>query len=353
MRGTIKKEKEYRKMKRTILTLLVLLVCLTPLCAALSSCSGEAIYGEGDGELRVLCTSFAPFDLAREVGGDRVRVSILQDSGADLHNYTPTAATLDAIAQADLFIYIGGTSDEGWINDAIRASGNKGLTTLCLMDYISPIHAELENDWTDDEHDHHDGEAHESKHSHNDHDHSHGHEGHDHSADEHIWTSVKNAKLMVTAIKDAMTSLDGAGKETYESNCARYISELDRLDGELEAIFDKIPLILFADRFPFVYLLHDYHVPYKAAFSGCSTEVNSGFDTQVKLIESVKDNNLPCIFVIEGGSKDLADAVSAETGCKTYSLNSMQSVKRSDIIAGDTYLSIMQKNIDILKEAHP
>ena len=357
-------------MKRIITTLISLIICATLVCSALCSCSGEATYGEGEGELRVLCTSFAPFDFAREVGGDRVRVSILQDSGADLHNYTPTAATLDAIANADVFIYIGGTSDEVWIGDAIRASGNEDLTTLCLMDAISPIHAELENDWSGEEHDHdHDHDGNGDEHDHDTelgdhsvddhsvgkhHDNDHGHEGHDHShADEHIWTSVKNAKLMVSEIKDALISVDPEGKESYESNAYDYLAKLEELDRELESISENIPMILFADRFPFVYLLHDYHVPYMAAFSGCSTEVNAGFGTQVKLIESVKDNNLSCIFVIEGGSKDLADAISAETGCNILSLDSMQSVKRADIIAGDTYLGIMQKNIDTLKEAYP
>ncbi len=332
-------------MKRKIPLFLALLICLTLIGTAFTSCSGEAIYSEGDGELRVLCTSFAPFDFAREVGGDRVKLSILQDSGADLHNYTPTAATLDAIANADVFIYIGGASDEGWIGDAIRASGNTSLVTLCLMAAVSPVHAELENDWSGEGHDHDDDD--------DGHGHGHGHEGHDHGADEHIWASVKNAKLMVSAIKDALAASDPEGKESYESNAVDYLAKLDRLDRELEKITERIPLILFADRFPFVYLLHDYHVPYKAAFSGCSTEVNAGFETQVKLIESVKDNNLSCVFVIEGGSKDLADAVSTETGCKILSLDSMQSVKRSDIIAGDTYLSIMQKNIDTLKEGYP
>lgn len=358
-------------MKRKIKLFLALFVCAILFCASFTACSGDGIYSEGDGELHVLCTSFAPFDFVREVGGERVKVSILQDSGADLHNYTPTAATIDTIAKADVFVYIGGTSDKSWIQDAIRASGNKDLITLCLMDTISPIYAELENDWTGDDHDHendhtdngdhtstdHDGDHtndHDIEHTNNhDGEHSHDHSGHDHGADEHIWTSVKNAKLMTSAIKDLLSATDPEGAKIYEANAKNYITKLEELDRSLEEIANRIPSLLFADRFPFVYLLHDYHIPYKAAFSGCSTEVNAGFETQIKLIESVKENGLKFIFIIEGGSKDLADAVSHETGCNILTLDSMQSVKRSDIISGTTYLSVMQKNIDTLKEAYP
>ena len=119
-------------MTRKTALILSAILLLGALCLSLPSCSQATIYSEGDGELNVLCTTFAPFDFTREVGGDRVTVSILQDSGADLHNYTPTAATLEAISQADIFIYVGGTSDENWVHDALAAAGAAGRSTAGL-----------------------------------------------------------------------------------------------------------------------------------------------------------------------------------------------------------------------------
>lgn len=326
-------------MMRKIALILSLILLLCAIFLSLPSCSQATVYSEGDGDVNVLCTTFAPFDFTREVGGDRVTVSILQDSGADLHNYTPTAATLDAISQADVFIYVGGSSDEGWVHDALAAAGNDSLVTLCLMDYVSPQYAHLESDW--------------SEHSENEegHDHEDDHNGHDHGADEHIWTSLKNAALMVDAIKDTLCSVDPDGVTAYSVNAQVYKHKLSGLDSQLTALAEDIPVMLFADRFPFVYLLHDYHIPYKAAFSGCSTETNSGFEIQVDLIKAVREQSLPCIFVIEGGDKHLSEAIAHETGCQVYSLNSMQSVNRSDIQSGASYLTIMQQNINILKEA--
>ncbi len=324
---------------------------LASFCLFLPSCTQATVYSEGEGELKVLCTSFAPFDFVREVGGDRVTVSILQDSGADLHNYTPTAATLEAISGADVFVYIGGSSDESWLPDALRAAGNDDLITLCLMDSVTPIHAELENDWSD--HAHSDGEDgnHSDDHS-DDHSDGHGHNGHDHGADEHIWTSPKNAARMVDAIKETLCQADPEGVTAYSVNAEVYKHKLGSLDEQLTSFFKDVPIMLFADRFPFVYLLHDYQIPYKAAFSGCSTETNSGFEVQVDLIKTAREHDLSCIFVIEGGDKHLANAIADEVGCRIYSLDSMQSVKRSDIEAGASYITIMQQNINTLKEAY-
>ena len=307
-----------------------------------TSCKDSELYSEGDGELKVVCTIFAPFEFAREVGGDRVTVTLLQDNGADLHNYTATSATLEALATADVFIYIGGESDEKWVPDAISASGNKDLVTIRLMDYVETIHAELENDWL--EHDH---SEHEHEHEHDEDD------GHTHSGDEHIWTSPKNVIKIVEEIRKAFSQKDSKGAMTYEANAKTYTAKLNNLDGKFAAAAKNATthLIVFADRFPFAYLMHDYAIPYKAAFSGCSTEVNASFETQVGLIETVKNKNLKYVVTIEGGNKALAETIANETGCSILSINSMQSITRSDIEKGADYIEIMTQNLEIIREA--
>lgn len=344
-------------MKRVVLVTIAAILLISLCAVGFSSCAPLSLYSEGNGGLKVVTTVFAPFDFAREVGGERVTVSLLQDNGADLHNYTPTSATLDALASADVFIYIGGVSDEAWVDDAIAASGNDTLKKLCLMDYIEPIHAEIQEDWLGDDHEH--GHGDEGEHGHDDegghgHEGEHGdfHEGHDHSADEHIWCSVRNVIKITEAICDVFSSVDPEGADYYAARTATYTQKLSALDHELEDIFENtnVPLAVIADRFPFVYLFHDYHVPYLAAFSGCSTETNASFDTQIRLIDAVRDNSLSCVFTTESGDGILAKTVAVETGCRVIPLDSMQSVKRADIEGGVTYISIMQKNISVLRE---
>ncbi|MBQ8409507.1 MAG: zinc ABC transporter substrate-binding protein [Clostridia bacterium] len=331
-------------MKKTFCFLLAVAVFFVFSAFSLASCGKKQLYSEGDGKLEVLCTVFAPFDFARVIGGDRVTVTLLQDSGADLHNYTPTAATLEALSIANAFIYIGGVSDEAWVDSAISAAGNSKLHALCLMDLTEPVYTELENDWSDHVH----GE-HEHEHEH-EHDHEHDHE---HEADEHIWTSLRNAVECVFAICELFCQIDPDGAEVYQRNAADYAAQLSALDAEYARFAESNGgrVSVFADRFPFVYLMHDYKIPYVAAFSGCSTEVNASFEMQINLINTVREHELSYVIVTEGNDKSLAEAVARETGCRIVSLNSLQSVKRSDIVGGISYLEIMQSNLEILKEA--
>lgn len=331
-------------MKKNISAALALCILTCAIVLFVTSCTQNTLYSEGEGELNVVCTVFAPFEFAREVGGNRITATILQDNGADLHNYTPTTATLEALANADVFIYVGGESDEKWVSDAISASGNSDLISICLMDHVDIIHAELENDWQEHDHEHdHEGHA----------DHDHEHEGHTHAGDEHVWTSIKNVKNIVAAIEKAFCEKDISGADVYKAGAEAYIKKLDDLDQKYaDAVAGaKASMVVFADRFPFVYLMHDYLIPYKAAFSGCSTEVNASFETQASLIKAVKSNGLSCVLTIEGNDKALAEAISSETGSKILSLNSMQSVTRSDIEAGADYIEIMTRNLEVLKEA--
>jgi zinc transport system substrate-binding protein len=327
-------------MKKTLSFILAVILLISVTSVTFSSCSGEGLYRDGKGELQVLCSIFPLFDVAREIGGERVTVSLLQDSGADLHNYTPTSATLDALANADVFICIGGVSDEKWLHDAIDASGNPSLKVIYALDLIEGIHAELENDWS--EHDH----GHETDHSG-----EHDHDGHDHTADEHVWTSLKNVKLISREICRTFSVSDPSGADYYADQAEKFISALDDLDTRYEELTASgVKPLVFADRFPFVYLFHDYHIPYVAAFSGCSAEVNASFETQIRLIRSVTDGDLAYVLTCEGGAKALADSVSNETGCAVLVLDSMQSVNRADIEAGETYLKIMEKNLEVLRE---
>ena len=318
-----------------------IMAALLFVCAfTFTSCAEYQLYSEGEGEIKVVCTTFIPFDFARVVGGEDITVTILQDSGADLHDYSPTTATLSALADADIFIYIGGESDEKWVDDAIRSANNDDLITVCLMDSIAePLHAELENDWDSHEHD-------EDEHEHEDED------EHEHHADEHIWTSLKNACNMVGAIKDALCEKAPGLSDLFSQRAQAYIGELLSLNTEYaEAVSEaRIHKVVVADRFPFVYMFHDYNIAYIAAFSGCSTEVNSSFETQISLINAAKASGAKYILTIEGNDKTLAEAVARESGCEICSLNSLQSVKRSDITSGISYLEVMKDNLKVLKE---
>lgn len=322
---------------KKIISVILLLVSVTALM--LSSCSGDKLYKEGQGELNVVCTIFPPFDFARNVGKDKITLTLLQDNGADLHNYVPTAATLDALTSADIFICVGGESDK-WVDDAVSASNNPDLKIIRLTSLVTLMHAELcggeyyadaGTDEDEDEHNH----------------------DHEHAGDEHVWTSLRNAVKITEAIAQAFSDADKANGEYYLSNASEYISKLKALDEKYIAEFEsaKRRNVVFADRFPFIYMINDYGISYLAAFSGCSTEADASFATQTKLTEAVTKDLLPSVLTIEGNDKPLANSISTATGCSILKMNSMQSVVRAEITGGATYLDIMTENLAVLKQA--
>ena len=331
--------------KRTI----TLIICTAMLLLILpfSSCSAPSVYSEGEGDLRIVTSSFVPFDLTREVAKDKATVSVLQTNGADLHSYVPDASALKALTEADVFVYIGGVSDELWAQELIEAAQNPSLTVIKLIDLAECHIAELE------------GHTHsllcKSNHTQKlsgSHSHGDGHD-HEHDHDEHVWTSIRTVIKAVEKITEICASIDPVNADFYKSSSESYVSELIKLDAQYaDAIAgSEKKTLVFADRFPFIYLVADYGLCYYAAFSGCSSEVNASFETHVSLTNAVKKNGLDAVIITEASDGELAAAISRETGCKVLTLDSLQSVGRKGIADGASYIETMRKNLIELKKA--
>ena len=187
--------------------------------------------------------------------------------------------------------------------------------------------------------------------------HMEGH-GHDHGEekDEHVWLSLKNAKTLVGAIADALQELDPGNKDTYAANASAYIEKLSALDGAYQSAVDSATrkTVLFGDRFPFRYLVDDYGLGYYAAFAGCSAESEASFETVSFLAKKVDELKLPCVLTIEGKNHELAETIVRNTAAKNQkvlTMDSMQSTTAKDVANGATYLSVMERNLSVLKEA--
>lgn len=309
--------------------------------------------------ISVVTTIFPIYDWTREVVGDNssVELTMLLDNGVDLHSYQPTAADMMKIATCDVFIYVGGESDE-WVEDALQEAVNKEMIVVNLVEVMGDdIKIEetvegMEHEHEEDEdHDHEGGEDHDADSDHDDHDHEHAEE-----ADEHVWLSLRNARKLVFAIAEALAQADPDHREIYSANASAYAEKLSALDREYEEATKDAAYrtILFGDRFPFRYLVDDYQLSYYAAFSGCSAETEASFQTIVFLAQKVDELGLPAILTIEGTNHKIAETVIEATSAKNQkilTLNSMQGTTLADVQAGVTYLSIMESNLNVLKQA--
>ena len=174
--------------------------------------------------------------------------------------------------------------------------------------------------------------------------------------DAHVWLSLKNAEIICQSIADTLGEIDPENKDTYEANVAAYIEELAGLDVQYQDTVDTASrkTVLFGDRFPFRYLIDDYNLTYYAAFAGCSAETDASFETITFLAGKLDELNLPAVLTIENSDQKVAKTVIENTNTKDQkilTLNSMQSVTTKDVEEGTTYLSIMENNLQILKEA--
>ena len=317
--------------------ILALLLALWIPAAVLSGCVPQDDSAASN-KLNIVTTIFPAYDWVREILGDetdRAEITTLLDSGVDLHSYQPTVDDIVKISDCDLFLYVGGESD-GWVDDALKNAPNKERKVIRLLDVLgdSAKAEETVAGMQEEEHDHEE-EA---------------------EYDEHIWLSLKNAQKLVAAISEALQESDPARKDTYAANAAAYAEKLSALDGEYRAAVDsgKYKTLLFGDRFPFRYLADDYGLDYYAAFPGCSAETEASFETVSFLAGKMDALGLPCVLTIEGTQHKIAETIVQNTAQKNQqvlTMDSMQAVTANDAASGVSYLSIMEKNLSVLKKA--
>lgn len=288
-----------------------------------------------DGRLSIVTTIFPQYDWVRNIVGsvDTADVTLLQDSGVDLHSFQATADDMIRISNCDLFICVGGESDS-WTRDALAGATNKNMKVISLLDALGDsVKEEKHVEGMEAEKD--DGEGAE--------------------ADEHVWLSLRNAETLVRAIADALAELDTGHAETYRTNADAYAARLCELDARYRAVAENAArrTLLFGDRFPFRYLADDLGLEYYAAFAGCSAETEASFETVAFLADKVRELGLPVVLTIDGGTGRVAETVAetSGTGAKILSMDSMQSVTARDIAGGASYLAIMEHDLDVLKAA--
>ena len=334
-----------------------LLLALFMLVGALAGCGKQNDTNQTD-KLSIVTTIFPEYDWVREILGekaDNAEITMLLDNGVDLHSYQPTADDIVKISDCDLFIYVGGESDE-WVEDALRNAANGNMKVINLLEVLgdSVKTEEIVEGMQEEEHEHEDAEEHEHEDAHA-HEDAEEHE-HEEETDEHVWLSLKNAKMLVRVISKALQELDPNNKDIYAANADAYVKKLSALDAEYQTAVDAASnkTILFGDRFPFRYLVDDYGLRYYAAFVGCSAETEAGFETISFLAKRVDEWKLPCVLTIEGAQHKIAETVVRNTTAKNQrvlTMDSMQSTTSKDVKNGTTYLSVMEKNLSVLKEA--
>lgn len=312
------------------------------LIMGLSACHGNT-KKSNEKKLKIVTTIFPEYDWVVNVLGDKkddAEITMLLDTGVDLHSYQPTAEDILKISTCDLFIYVGGESDE-WVEGALKNATNKDMVTINLLETLGDKVKEEELvEGMEGEEEEEGGEEGEEEPEY----------------DEHVWLSLKNASYLVGKIEEAIAKIDATNGDTYKKNAESYQQKLSDLDKKYEAAVNaaSVKTLLFGDRFPFRYMVDDYGLSYYAAFVGCSAETEASFETIAFLSGKVDELSLHAVMTIEGKDHKIADTIVGNTQSKDQkilSMDSMQSVTGKDVKSGASYLAIMEKNLNVLEEA--
>ena len=300
---------------------------------------------EEDGRLQVVCSLFPYYDFARAIGGDYVDATLLVPAGRETHSYEPTPLDVITVSRADVLIYNGGHG-EYWVKEILGSAGVSIPEVVCMMDHTQALESEIVEGMEAHAHHHHHGHL-EEEHHHED-------DGHHEEIeyDEHIWTSPVGCKELCRAVCDAFCRQDPAHEAAYRTNLAAYLAELDKLDAAIRQVVEngKRNLIVFGDRFPMLYFCKTYGLDYRAAFHGCGGDTEPSLETLKYLIDKVGKEKIPIVYTIELSSGKIADAIAETTGARVEMIHSCQTISREDFDAGETYLSLMWRNVDALKE---
>ena len=316
------------KIKKTIyIILLISIICIfiSAIVKPVDTKNNET------NKISVVCTSFIGYDFVRAItkGTDNIKITYLLDQGVDSHSFEPTASQLIAIQQADLFVYNGGEM-ENWTEQVIPTLDLSRTKLLRIMDTVNLLKEEHVDGVEEDENHHHEL-----------------------AWDEHVWTSPANAIKIMEAIEIELEKIDIENTAKFKENAENYIKQIEKLDNDIWQIVNnaKRTRLVFGDSMPVRYMLEEFKLSASGAFNGCSTETEPSTKTLTYLIDLVKKEKIPVVLYIENGNSKVANIIAQETGARVMQIQTLHTISSEDYNNGETYVTLMTRNLEVLKQA--
>lgn len=289
---------------------------LLVIIASLLFCSCADTQKTDNEKLTITGISFIHYDIVKALTKDIAHINTLLPPGGESHTFEPSAKDIITISNSDLLVLTGGESDT-WAKDLISANDNENLVVFSFMDYFDTKNLNT------------------------------------HKIDEHVWTSPENMKILSENLLKTLIKISPQNKDAFIKNYEEYIKLLNELSDKFLDIStnSKTNILIFGDRFPFYYLAKDYNLECYSAFPGCSEESEPDITTILNLIDIVKKENIPVVFYTDFSNHKIADTICHETGAKLLNLRSCHSITKEEMKNGITYIDLMNKNVQNIKEA--
>lgn len=310
----------------------------------LTACSGESDNAKSDKEdkLNVYTTVYPLSYFTERIGGDYVNVTSIYPTGVDEHTFEPTQKDMMALADADLFFYIG-LGLEGFVDTAQDSLKDENVKMVAASNNITDEQLSIS---TGEEHaDHEDDAATEGEATDE-------HAGHDHSGiDPHVWLSPVLAKDLALTIKDELVTALPEQKSTFNANYEKLVSELDALNADYEKMASEVSTkTFFVSHAAYGYIAGQYGLQ-QVSVAGLNSQDEPSQKELAEIVDLAKESNIHYILFEQNVNSNLTSVIQKEVGAKALTLHNLGTLTEEDVKNNETYFSLMEKNIDTLKKA--
>lgn len=295
----------------------------------LSGCNFTNSEASSGNKIKVIASLFPQYDFAKQIAGEKADVILLLPPGTESHTYDPTPADILKISNCDIFLYTG-KDMEPWAEKIISSVKNKNLIISNVSNKINLIKT----------HHKHEKDNHE-KHHH-----------HEHNFDPHIWLDPELASRMVDNITLAFCEKDPSNSEYFKNNAENYKKKLLDLDDNFKNMINSSnrKFIVFAGRFAHLYFINHYGLEYISAFSSCSSESEPSVKKIAKIINIIKEKNIPAVFYEELSQPKTAKSIAEQTNVKTLKFSTLHNISKEQLENNVTYIDLMLENLENLRQ---
>ena len=298
-------------------------------------------------QVQVYTTVYPLQYFAERIGGEFVDVSSIYPAGANEHTFEPTQKDMMALADADVFFYIG-LGLEGFVENAKKTLADEQVEMVATVDAVTDEQLE------DSAHEHEEATSEEESH---DHDHENespeghdSHEGHDHGhIDPHVWMSPKISQSLALSIKESLVEISPEQQDTFEKNYEDLVNELQQLDVDFEEMAQTATnKTFFVSHAAFGYIANTYGLE-QLAVAGLNSQDEPSQKELTKLIDLAEEKNINYILFEQNVSSKLTEVIQQEIGAESLVLHNLGVLSTEDIKNEETYFTLMHKNLETLK----
>jgi zinc transport system substrate-binding protein len=302
-----------------------IIVCMVMAAAFFFFLTGTVFAGDLK-KPKVIATIFVLYDFCRQIGGDKIALSMLLDPAVEAHSFEPRPKDIVSIAAADVFVYAGDTM-EPWVTTLLKGAANKNLRVVDASRGIPLLdESEEEKDVS-------------------------GVTVTRPGKDPHVWLDLGNAQAMVDTITASFVAVDPANADFFQARCRDYKERLRALDNRFKTELSacRLSTFIYAGHFTFGYFARRYCLLHISPYKGFSPDAEPSPRALAELIKKTRQMKIRYIYYEELIDPKIARVIGQETGAGLLLLASAHNVSKDDFVRGVTFLSIMNDNLEKLK----